>query len=452
MKYDPRKIVFRLSAIAAAASVLFSCAKAEPEDLTILEKKTFEAWIEEHVKGKGIEVAEQSNGIYVEFMEDGDQSLAPLPDSAMWFRLDYTATDVRGNVFVTRDSIEALRQRTYTPYTHYNSDYLFAGEENFGMIEGQYFALRNELVKPDGSTMRMAPGAHVRLYIPSFLAYGSAGFSDSQGYGGQYSLDGSKIIIEDVRVKEVIEDPIGYEEELVSRRALQDWGLTVADTLSALLYIDSVHLDNLDRKFKPRADIEAQFPNRQYRRIDSLGVDSLAKIRFIGKFLEDGFIFDTNIQSVHDEFYNRRADEDYPAKDKNLVALSFTPSTDKSNFIPAFNVAIPKMRRGLWYRLVFTSAYGYGATGLSARLRQEQEYYRQYMSYVYSSMYYNNMYGNGYGGYGGYYDNYYGDIYNNPYLDYSSSAYSQNKQEQQIITEIQPYTPLVFEIYIEPID
>ncbi len=448
MRYEPRKIISPLAAIALIAAMLFSCAKIEPEDTLRLEMESFNAWIEKHLKGNGIEVAEQSNGMWVEFLDEGDQGRDQLSGrDTVWFSLNYTATDIRGNVFVTRDSIEALRQRTYTPYTNETPAFLLAGPKNVGIIDGQHFALVEELEKPDGSTMRMTKGSHVRLYIPPHLAYGTTGFSDTQGYGGQFPLDGSKIVVQDISVADVIKDPIEHEEKLVTHRALDQWMLTEADTLSALLYVDSVHIDNPNgSKFRPRADIEA------HRRADSLGVDSLAKIRFIGKFL-DGFIFDTNIKTIYDEFYNRRAGDGYPAKDNNFTSLDFKPSTDLNKYIPAFDLAIPKLRRGLWYRLVFTSAYGYGATGLSARVRQEQAERKQYLEFVYSNMYYNSMYNNhGYGGYGSYYDNYYGGNYYDPYYNYSTSGYSSNTQEQQVITEIQPYTPLIFEIYIEPVD
>lgn len=438
MRYGSRKIMSLLVAIASVGMVALACARVEPENLDLLEKQAFNAWIEKHVKGKGIEVVEQSNGMWVEFLDEGDQGRDQLSGrDTVWFKLNYTATDTHGNVFVTRDSIEAMRQRTYTPYTNYEPDFLLAGPQNIGIIEGQHFALTGDLQKSDGSTMRMTKGSRVRLYMPSYLAYGTTGFSDSQGYGGQFPLDGSKIVVEDISVVDVIKDPIDHEEELVTKRAITDWKLSETDTLSAFLYVDSV-------KFKQRPDIEAQFPNKVYSRSDSLGVDSLAKIRFIGRFL-NGFIFDTNIQSVYDEFYNRRESEGYPADDKTFTYLSFTASTDLNKYIPAFSLAIPKLRRGLWYRLVFTSAYGYGATGLSARIRQQRAEYKQYMEFVYANMYYRNMYSSGY------YDNYNTGYYD-PYFNQSMSALSQTETKQEIITEIQPYTPLIFEIYIEPVD
>ncbi|MDR2890618.1 MAG: hypothetical protein LBV18_03310 [Alistipes sp.] len=423
---------------AAALATVASCARTEPEDMDALEKLAFDAWM---AKYHDEAVEQPDGGIYVEFVADGDQSVESSRDTTVWLTLDYTATDIAGNVFATRDSTVALRQRTYTPATHYNPDLMFVGEGNYGMVEGQYFALRNDLVKPDGSTMKMSAGSHVKLYIPSYLAYGSHGFSDKQGYGGQFALGGGKIIIEDLKVREVIPEPAKREERLVVERAAE-WGMAETDSLAYFMYVDSVS------NFAQRAGLAELYPNLAWnKKTQLLTADSTATIRFVGKFL-DGFIFDTNVESVREKFYYRRAGENYKPEEKTLTAFSFKPSADEGKAIPAFGKVIPKLRRGLWYRVLFTSVYGYAATGLSARALQEQAYYDAYSSYMFNAMYYDNMYGGRYGS-GGYYDDYYGGYGGyNPYMNQSLSSGAD--EEEQIVTEIQPFTPLIFEIYIEP--
>ncbi len=453
-----------VAVIATVGMILASCAKAEPEDTKVLEKLAFDAWVLKHInKNVANSVAqEQTNGMYVEFLDDGDQSVEFRRDTIVWLRLNYTATDIQNNVYVTRDSLQALKQHTFTPYTYYVPDYLYTSETNYGMFEGQFFALREELKKPDGSTFKMTQGSRVRLYVPSYLAYGSNGFSNDQGYGGQYSLGETKIIIHDLTIEEVISDPVKKEEQLVADLAGVDWGLAEKDTIAKHFYVDTLN-------FTPRAHLLEKFPVTPAEKCtdaDTLGLESTAKIWFIGKFLPSkqypkGFIFDTNIETVYDEFYNRRENENYKATAKTFGVLSYTPSSDEKDYISAFHKAIPSLRRGQWSRLVFTSAYGYGVTGLSKNLQDQQAYYDAYMSMYAQSMMYGNYggyggYGGGYGGgyYNNYYDNYYyggyggyGGAYD--YYDYSPSYYSETKTEQQIITEIQPYTPLVFEIYIE---
>lgn len=423
-------------------AVLFfaSCAKQEPEDATKLEKMAFEAWMQKYVLDRGVNAIPQENGMYVEFVEDGNQAVESSRDTLVWLRMDYTSTDIAGNVFATRDSLQALRQRTFTPYTHYDPEYVYIGRQTYGMIEGRHWALQNDLDKGDGTTMKMSAGSHVRLYIPSYLAYGSTGYTNDQGYGGQFDLDGTKIVVEDLTIRQVVKNPFTWEEETVVDYAKQRWGLGDADTIATCFFVDTLG-------FRPRPALLEQFPDKAFEYSDSLGVDSTAKIWFVGKFL-DGFIFDTNIESVYDEFYGRRQAEDYPADEREFEALEYTASSDQDSYIQAFYKAIPALRRGQWSRLVFTSAYGYGSTGMSRLLQQQQEYYEAYNSYYTQSQMMNGMYG------GGYYDNYssmygYGGYGSMDYFGQSTSTAAEDENEQQIITEIQPYTPLILEIYIE---
>lgn len=432
-------------AILIAATVLTavsSCAEREPEDSNKLEEKAFDAWMGEHVNKKDIVAVRQSNGIYVEVLKEGPQDGVnnSSADTIVWLRLDYTATDLYNNVFVTRNEETALQQGTYTIHTHYNEDYIFCGKENHSMISGQHFALTNKLEKPDGSTIRLTEGTRVRLYMPSFLAFGSSGYTDDQGYGGQYALSGTKPVIQELEVVEVIKDPVVREEKLVLDYALDKFGMQEKDTTATCFFIDTIKFNKeLELKYGKEMSLPLK---KDYL----LTADSTAKIWFIGKFL-DGFIFDTNIDTTYNRFYNRRALDGYYAESKSMSVLSYKPEEDKSSYISAFYKAIPKLRRGQWSRILFTSNYGYGATGLSKALQDEQEYYNYYMNYMYNSYYGSSGYGygNGYGN--GYYNSYYNNnYYNYDYYNYSTSS---SEEEAEIVTEIQPYTPLIFEIYIE---
>jgi hypothetical protein len=449
---------FSTAAILIAGLItLGSCAKRVDEDITRLEQESLDAWIAKYVNNDGIRAVRQSNGVWVEFFdgEDGDQTAEAGLDTVVWVKLHYTATDVNGNVFATRDSIQALRQRTFTPYTYYTPEYAYCGSENYGMAPGQYHALKNQLTKPDGSKIKLVEGSHVKLYIPSFLAFGSTTYTNDQGYGGQYPLGSDKIVIQDLTVRAVVKNPLTHEEGLVKQHAMDRWGRGELDTLAPGMWFDTIN-------FTPRADLLAKFPKIEpYSKEYALTADSTAKIWYIGRFLPTaeyplGFVFDTNIESVYEEFYNRRKNQNYTAQSKTFEALSYKPSTDQESYIAAFYRAIPKLRRGQWSRIVFPSSYGYGATGLSKALQDQQEYYNTMMSqyYMYSSMYggYGGYGGYGYGsGYGGYGDYGYGSYYDpyNSYYNYSTSGYSTEESEKTIVTEIQPYTPLVFEIYIE---
>ena len=95
------------------------------------------------------------------------------------------------------------------------------------------------------------------------------------------------------------------------------------------------------------------------------------------------------------------------------------------------------MRYGQWGRMVFTSIYGYGATGYSASVQKDHDTYNNYMSYLYANLYNNTNQ----------YSSYY-DYYNYNYAYYYNILNSTTLEEGEVITEIQSYTPLVFEFYV----
>ena len=57
----------------------------------------------------------------------------------------------------------------------------------------------------------------------------------------------------------------------------------------------------------------------------------------------------------------------------------------------------------------------------------------------------------GYGGYGGYYNNYYDSYY---YNNLYNNSYGMSEEESgpTITTEVLPYTPLIWQVYVEPRD
>lgn len=442
-------ILFLTAAVALAA---VSCAKRVANDDSIYEKLAFEAWMDANGPADAIP---QPNGMYVQFLEAGDtdDDEGATADEDVWVRLNYTSTTLSRDVYATRSESEALRQGIYTPHTYYAPDYLFCGSQNAGMIEGRYYALKRELNKTaDGNTKtKLYKGSKVKLFMPSTLAYGTSGYSDDQGYGGQYALNKNRPIIETFEIVEVVKDPVGREEKLVKNKAEGPvaeggWGLTANDRLPK--NDDEIDEDDEeeDKKFYKFFYIDSLYRDSEAIPLDKktqlLTVDSTARIWYVGKFLnapgEDEFIFDTNIREVYDKFYNRQPGYE-PEEKKTASALSYKPTGNKDSYIQAFYNMIPKMRRGRWYRVMFTSSYGYGATGYSAALESEKAYYEYYMQAMMNSYYYNSSssyYGSNY--YGSYYNSYYN---NSSYLNYNDDT--------GVITEVQPYTPLIFEIYIE---
>ncbi len=402
MRFLESAIMVLLTAVLAA-----SCAKNENPSSSALEQTSLDAWVAKHINNTDSVAFRQSNGMYVQFLPSVTvDSLVPA-DTAVWVRINYTGYTMNNDVYVTRSKDIAEQQGTYTPYTHYSPDYLYCGGKNSNMIEGQYFAIKRELIGAGGQKIKLAQGSKVRLYMPSKVAYGSHGTSDDQGYGGQYSLSGNKPVIEDLEIVEVVKNPVAREEKLVMEYATGKWNMSPGDTIRPFLYLDVLTADTTGGR---------------------ITVDSTVNIYYVAKFL-DGFIFDTNIDSVQVRLYGEaRANS----------AFKYTPKSDENNYISAFYYAIPKLYYGQHARMVFTSAYGYGITGKTAASDALNEYYSNYLSVLFNNSLYNSSYSDTY------YENYMNTLY------YANSLLQKSDEdEDEVTTEIQSYTPLVFDLYIE---
>lgn len=188
--------------------------------------------------------------------------------------------------------------------------------------------------------------------------------------------------------------------------------------------------------------------------IDSV---SSANVWYVTRLL-DGFVVDTNIKEVKEIIY---AGETLSDDDE---ALDFEVDGENS-YVDAWNYAIPQMKLGAWNAILTGSSNAYGATGVSGSTTTSSSssnsyadyynYYNYYNSY-YGNSYYNNYYNNyygggyGYGGYGDYYNNYYDSYYYNNYYNNSYYTDTNTTTITTITSEIQPYTPLLWQVYIEP--
>lgn len=210
---------------------------------------------------------------------------------------------------------------------------------------------------------------------------------------------------------------------------------------------------------------------------DSLGSVQTAKVWYVTRLL-DGFVVDTNITEVQKIVYSYDYDEVYDVS----AALDFVTgenSRKDNSYVDAWEYALPQMKLGAWNVILTTSSNAYGAVGVagsttsssSSNYNDYYNYYNYYNSYYgnsYYNNYYNNYYGMGgmgmggmYGGMGGMYGgmyggyDYYNNYYNSYYYDsyYNNSYYTDTSTDDAAITttsEVLPYTPMLWQVYIEP--
>ena len=490
------------------ALALSSCIKeAEVLSLQDREKISLDAWIKLH-KPELLGNYQSVGGYYVEILE-GDKNneesaqgnwfgSEPLMDQdTCWVYTNMTGRDINGTVCMTRSGSLAEMCGSFSYSTHYVPFFNYCGKTNVGLLEGTYLAMRNEL-KIGDKRYKMRKGSKVRLYLPSSIAYGESGSNTQGGYEGQYSLSASRPLVLDIEVLGAIKNPAKREEEMVRIYTGYDnndrWVQATKPESEKVDANDNLSLKGLyyNLDYNPATDDiynykylkpedESNYPQRSYldnRKYASLGKmtkinDTINKIllqRF-GKGLDkskqsektqvtrngranvwyvlrflDGFVVDTNIAEIRELMFDETAPE--------CSVFSYSPSDDEGKeqserqAIGAWYYCIPQMHYGAYGQIVTTSGYAYGISGLTGTTTTTETSTSGNSSYYDAINYYNY-----YNYYNSYY-NYYSPYYN--YYDYNYYNYNYDVEEEETVTtktistEILPYTPLVFTLFVEP--
>lgn len=501
------RILRRVCTAAVAVLALAACAKEGETSYTEQEKLALDAWMRLN-RPELVGNYQQEGGYYVDVEKLGATDSEPINDTARWVRFTFTGRNLSGDIVLTRNETDARQVGTYTRFTHYVPYFkYFAGQTNSQLMEGTYLAMRNPLkLAPEyaeskgyPSEVLMRYGTKVTLYMPSTVV-SSGGVSGSGGYEGQqgYELKAGYPFVVTMEITDTVRNPLQREGSNVDDFAQTNGGLKPVDTgnpepsawkrlrgmqvgaddpyndgyawRNAADTIPQVYV-NLTYKptetyqyphvypsiYAPYSDfakLEKDICDTLVNRFgtyegvqsldsDSVTVDGKAKIWYIGRFL-DGFIFDSNIPGVRRLIYGQA--------DSEGKALEYTPSGKK--MIEAWYYSVPILRYGQWASILTTSTNAYGSQGRSGTTTTSTgstgQNYNDYLNY-YSYM--NNYYGSG-GYYGGYYNNYYNNYlygqYSGLYGNTSGSTGGTGTTTTEISTEIPPFTPLLFQLYIEP--
>ena len=498
-----RNITKTLLTTAFAVFALSSCINEESISNEEREKISLEAWIKLN-KPELLDNYQEEGGYYVEILDgDKDENIPVSADGndygsqplmeqdTCWVYCNMTGRDINGAICMTRDGKLADMCGTFSYSTHYVPFVNYCGENNMGLLEGTYLSMRHEL-KIGDTTYKMHRGSKVRLYLPSSIAYGENGSQTEGGYEGQYSLDASRPLILDIEVLSAIKNPselelsmvksyIGWEDPWVqatkpeSEKTDENDDLTLKGLYYSYAYnpatdntynyrymqphlkgTNNPYVDNKKYSYGNMPFINQQINDILLKRFGKgldasqrgekniVTKDGRADVWYVLRFL-DGFVVDTNIAEIRTLVFGEQ--------DPICEVFSYSPSDDEGKgeeerqAIGAWYYCIPQMHYGAYGQIVTTSGYAYGAAGMSGTTTTET-------SSSAAASYYNAM--NYYNYYNSYY-NYYGSYYN--YYDYNYYNYNYNYSTDEettttttISTEILPYTPLVFTIFVEPND
>ena len=492
------------------AVVLSSCV-TEPELSGVeLENRSLRAWMKKN-KPKLLDNYQSTGDYYVDVLEWGEASPVKsendfggepiMEQDTCWMIYNFTGYNLLGDVCVTRDALTARMQNTFSKNTHYVPFLNFCGAANsYGIMEGTYLATRNilklgqayvEEKNFSSSDFVMRKGSKVRLYLPSTIGYGSSGTSQDGGYEGQFQLEVNVPVIMDIEVVRVIKNPSDYEVEMVdcvikdaNTRAGKEVWYTIAteqegsdddvdesgtsaestETYTGLYYtteytpgdetlsprymtassdvVGDCYTDNYDTgryaDMKALDEKIAEVLKEKFAKMELAADDANAKevgengsavIWYVARFF-DGFVLDTNIPEVSELVFG--------SSDSASSSITYNASTNKDDYVGAWYHCIPKLKYGRWGAIATTSGYAYGAEGISGSTASSS-----------STSYYDYGYGYGYYDYYNYYNSYSYPYYMS-YPIYDTPSYTYDGETGAISTEVQPYTPLLFYVFIEP--
>lgn len=208
---------------------LFACAEDHSDSAEGVEYRSLREWMKLH-RPKLVENYQSDGAYYVDVLSLGDPDSAPIRDTIYWVSFEFTGRTIAGEVCLTRDSLYALQQGTFTPYTHYVPFFRYCGEVNQSIVEGSYLAMRNpltlgeEYAREHGypTTVEMRLGTEVMLYMPSTVVGSLVG---TGGYEGQYSLDANRPLMARMKVTGMVKNPLEAEGEKVDAFARDNGGL-----------------------------------------------------------------------------------------------------------------------------------------------------------------------------------------------------------------------------------
>lgn len=335
----------RLALLVTTAAMVISCADKDEMSFREKEQISLDAWIAEHVGDKAVRIEdEEYTGMYIVYPDEREPDI--VPKSGEWMLINYKGYDLDGNVFMTRDSVDAYREGTLTSITRYRPLYLQFSTHYKNLPDGVHYIFDKGLIRKNEK---------VTLYLPSKLTEGFGMMQYLNGYGGSRSFPSGQLMKLEVELVDIIGvAPMEYEENLVRKYVSQEgWNLSARDTIAKNLYIHiTYNVPEKDRvKIEEEDDIE---------------------LTYEGYFL-DGYLLDTNIGELAIDLLGQELGEIDPEGRINIqrdtTAYTNPQKGKRSEFetswIDAFKRVFESdtLSYDCSFKMAFTSDYGYQVQG-----------------------------------------------------------------------------------------
>lgn len=311
--------------LAAAALVMSGCAKKSGTTSENVDKRYFDAWMHVHHP----DLVPTPLGAYVLEDTEGDGNLVGVAEQSRYVRVDYTVTDLDGNVSATTSKKVAQQIGTYSDASHYGP--AIWDRSSNGVYAGLDEALST--MRVGGSRKTIIPG-----WLLTFDRYDTAQeyVDNASGTNAVYTL----------AVREVIED--------VSKWELDSIGHYLEHKYPQVALADSVKYGFYYVRTKEPEGLE-KFEN-----------DTTIYINYTGRLL-DGTVFDTTVKDTAKVYGIYSASKSYTPTQVNLKTEDYTQNSfsgsGSSSLIDGFAYALSLLGEFEAGTSIFYSPLGYSISG-----------------------------------------------------------------------------------------
>lgn len=308
--------------LTAAAIVALGCAKDNSSSTNDDTKAYIEAWLQLNHP----EATETGNGIYL--LSESKGGGRPYSGET-YVMLDYTITDLDGNISQTTDKKTSQRLGTYSESTYYGTRTMYVSESS--IPEGLEEMLSG-----------MSIGGEKTAVVPSWLNVYKRYKKGSQYI--KHSSDNSTSIFS-IRLRDFTDEIVKWEGDSLERYSRLYLG-DVDSTGYGFYYL---------RTGEPSASI-------------SILKDTTVYINYTGRLL-NGLVFDTTIADTAKFYGIYSTSKSYGptsitmSTDYDDITMGSSSSDSGTSLITGFKMTLAKMHSGESGAGVFMSGYGYQSSG-----------------------------------------------------------------------------------------
>jgi len=314
-----------LTLSALAALILSGCAKETTTAPNFAAKLYFDSWIQVWQSEHGNTAREAGNGIWI--LEEEVGTGDTYADSCMFANLDYTITDLQGNVSGT--TYESVAKRVGT----YNKSYYYGPKISIIQEGGCYAGLQDAL---EG----MKVGGRRKVAIPSWLMTTSR-YDSPEGY-----------LAVTTNINPAIYD-ITLREQIYN---IYDW-----ETDSLDVYAKKF-MNGADSTFFAGDSTAARygfyFLLREFRKSAKAYLVPGAKRGLNGQVFDTTIADTAKVWNLYDPKKTYKSVEVTLSENVNEITMD-----ESSNLILGFQAGCAMLHKGMKGRVAFYSSYGYTYSG-----------------------------------------------------------------------------------------